>query len=317
MEIRCIAIVCVSLCTILLPIAQADMNLCDERLHYLEWTQKYFDSADAVFLGKIVAEETPNPPTQRAQPASERADGDSKAELLELIEAGKSRDVLPDLLQNATLEVDKSWKGLVGQTVTIQANPIRDDTGSYTVLRANDTYLVFAYKGDDEETLRVPIGCASHKSLKETAAKIRVLDALTKIPGTPSIAQRNRPLVQADVYNALYEAHVQCDDNLDQSRSEFITDMFEQNRGNTISMELLRKLLTHRIKVAKQSIADKTRERELFVAEGMRAPGESSDERIASAKASQELHEKIRQIDDFIRGKRPYVEIHECVLAVL
>jgi len=85
----------------------------------------------------------------------------------------------------------------------------------------------------------------------------------------------------------------------------------------TISMELLRKLLTHRVKIAEQSIAYKTRERELYAAEVQRAPKESSDERIASAEASKELHEKIRQIDDFIKGKRPYVEIHECVLAVL
>ena len=290
--------------------ATADPSNCEERLHYLEWTQKYFDSADAVFLGKVVAGEMPDPP---AKPA----DAGTMAELLEMIEAGQSRSIQSDRLQTATLEVDKSWKGQVGRTVTIKANLYWDDTGPHALFRTKDVYLVFAYKGDNEEALHVPVGCASHQSLKETASKIRVLDALTKNPGTPSIAQGNEPFIQADVYNALFEAHVQCDDNLDQSRSEFIIDMFERNRGNSISMELLRKLLTHRVEVAKQSIVDKTQERELYVAEVLQAPKESSDEHIASGEASEERHEKIKQIDDFIRGKRPYVEVHECVLAVL
>ena len=58
------------------------------------------------------------------------------------------------------------------------------DTGSHALLREGDTYLVFAYKSDDQVALRVPVGCASHQSLKDTASKIRVLDALTKKPGS-------------------------------------------------------------------------------------------------------------------------------------
>ena len=133
----------------------------------------------------------------------------------------------------------------------------------------------------------------------------------------PSNTQGNEPFIQADVYNALYEARVQCDDNLDQSRSEFITDMYERNRGNRISMELLRKLLAHKVQVAKQSLADKIQERELYVSEILQAPKESSDERVDPVEASKERHKKIRQIDDFIKRKRPYVEVHECVLAGL
>ena len=57
----------------------------------------------------------------------------------------------------------------------------------------------------------------------------------------PSIAQVSDPPIQADVYNALYEAYAQCDDNLDQSRSEFITDKLERDGGNGMSIELLRK----------------------------------------------------------------------------
>ena len=133
----------------------------------------------------------------------------------------------------------------------------------------------------------------------------------------PSNAQGNGPFIQADVYNALYEARVQCDDNLDQSRSEFITDMFERNRGNRISIELLRKLLAHNVQIAKQSIADKIQERELYVSEILQAPKESSNERVDPAEASKERHKKIRQIDDFVKEKRQYVEVHECVLAVI
>ena len=135
--------------------------------------------------------------------------------------------------------------------------------------------------------------------------------------GAPSNAQRDEPFIQADIYNALYEGHVQCDENLDQSRSEFITDMFERNRGNRISMELLAKLLTHNIKVAKQSIADKAQERELYIAEVLRAPKGASDEPVDSPEASQGRHREIEQIDDFLREERRYVEIYECVLAVL
>lgn len=82
-------------------------------------------------------------------------------------------------------------------------------------------------------------------------------------------------------------------------------------------MELLGKLIAHRVKVAKQSIVDKMHERELYVAEVLQAPEESFDEHITSAEASKERHEKIRQIDDFLKEKRQYVEVQECVLAAL
>ena len=99
-----------------------------------------------------------------------------------------------------------------------------------------------------------------------------------------SSAEGSGPFIQADVYNALYEANVQCDDNLDQSRSEFITDEFERNSGNRVSMELLTRLLAYNVQTAKQSITDKTQERELYI----------SEER-----------------------ERLYVEVHECVLTAL
>ena len=108
-----------------------------------------------------------------------------------------------------------------------------------------------------------------------------------------SNSQENEPFVQADVYDALYEAQVQCDDDLDQSRSEFITDELERNADNRVSMELLTKLLAYNVQTAKQSVSDKTQERELYVSEVLLAPKVSSDESVEEAKASKERHEKI------------------------
>ena len=132
-----------------------------------------------------------------------------------------------------------------------------------------------------------------------------------------SNSQENEPFVQADVYDALYEAQVQCDDDLDRSRSEFITDELERNADNRVSMELLTKLLAYNVQAAKQSVSDKTQERELYVSEMLRALKVSSDESVEEAKASKERHEKIRQIDDFLKSERRYVEVRECVLAAL
>jgi len=133
----------------------------------------------------------------------------------------------------------------------------------------------------------------------------------------PSIAQGNEPLIQADIYNALFEAFVQCDDNLDQSRSEFITDKLERDAGSGMSIELLRKLLTHNVQIAIQSIADKKKERELYVSEILRAHKDSVEQPVDSAEAPKDRHKEIRQIDDFLKAKKRYVEVHECVLRVL
>ncbi len=133
----------------------------------------------------------------------------------------------------------------------------------------------------------------------------------------PSNAHGNEPFSQADVYNALYEAHVECDDNLDQSRSEFITDMHERNGGYRLSMEMLRKFLIYNVHTAKQSITEKTQERELYISEILHAPKVSSEKGVEQAEASKERHEKVRQIDDFLKIKRRYVDVHECVLEAL
>jgi len=153
------------------------------------------------------------------------------------------------------------------------------------------------------------------------------LKALTNLPlvSLPALllvavaanAQEHEPFNQADVYNALYEAYAECDEDLDQSRSDFISDELERNGANRLSMELLTTLLAYNVQSAKQSISDRQEERERYVAEMLRAPKMSVDESIEEAEASRERHEKIRRIDDFLRSQRRYVEIRECVLAAL
>lgn len=133
----------------------------------------------------------------------------------------------------------------------------------------------------------------------------------------PSIAQGDEPVIQADVYDALYSAKVHCDDNLDQPRSEFITEEIERNGGNRVSIELLAELLTYNVQTAKQSITDKTQERDLYISEILRALKVSSDESVEEAEASKERHERVRQIDDLVKKERRYVEVHECVLSAL
>lgn len=127
----------------------------------------------------------------------------------------------------------------------------------------------------------------------------------------------SEPFNQGDVYSALYDAYVECDEDLDQSRSEFITDEFERNGGNRLSMPMLTKLLTYNVETAMQSISEKVQERELYVSEMLRAPKVSSEESDEEAEASRERHENIRQIDAFLKKERRYVEVRQCVLEAL
>ena len=71
-----------------------------------------------------------------------------------------------------------------------------------------------------------------------------------------------------------------------------------------VSMEILRKLLTHNIQIANQSITDKMKERELYVSEILRADKESSDQAVDPADAPEDRHKEIRQIDDFLKAER-------------
>jgi hypothetical protein len=104
-------------------------------------------------------------------------------ELLEQIEVGQSRDTPPPppRFQTATFEVVKSWKGPVGPLIVAES-PImyRYNIAPFTV---GDSYLIFGYKSDDRGIFSVPTGCAFVQQAKDTASRIRVLDALTKKPG--------------------------------------------------------------------------------------------------------------------------------------
>ena len=181
MNLRSIAIISLISCAIFQQSATADSINCEnQRQHYLYWTQEYFDLADVVFFGKVVSEDTPDPP---AQSVPTPANASSMAALLEMIEARQSSTPQQERSQTATFEIHKSWKGPASPTIAVKASLYFDDTGYHAVLRTGDSYLVFAFKSDDEEIFHIPVWCISHDSVEETASKIRVLDALTKKPG--------------------------------------------------------------------------------------------------------------------------------------
>ena len=175
-----ISLIC---CAISQQNALASTNGCEYPGHYLYWVQDYFDLADAVFFGTVVAEETPERQTRPAANPTKSSDASSMAELLEMIEAGQSIAPQQERWQSATIEIQKSWKGPTRPTIAVQARHYLDDTGHHAPLSAGDSYLVFAFKTDDEETFYIPVGCTFHELMAETDSKIRVLDALTKTPG--------------------------------------------------------------------------------------------------------------------------------------
>ena len=153
------------------------------------------------------------------------------------------------------------------------------------------------------------------RNTKKTSHSSSLLALL--LVAVTSDSQENEPFVQADVYDTLYEAQVQCDDSLDQSRSEFITEMFERYRRNSVSIELLRKLIRYNVQFAQRDIAEKTKERELYISELLDVPEESSAEGVDPAEASNDRYGNIRRTDEFLKEERRYVEVHECVLTVL
>ena len=131
-----------------------------------------------------------------------------------------------------------------------------------------------------------------------------------------SNAQEDELFIQADVYNALYEAYVQCDDDFGQSRSEFITKKLEHDSGQ-ITIASLKKILNYNVEVANQAIAQKSTERESYVSEIIGAQNESKDQPEDLAGEDKEPHKEVREIDAFLKEQRRYVKVHECVLEAL
>jgi hypothetical protein len=131
-----------------------------------------------------------------------------------------------------------------------------------------------------------------------------------------SVALGDEPFIQADVYNALYEAYVQCDDDFGQSRSEFITEKLEYGSGQ-ITIASLKKILSSNIEIANQAIAQESAEREFYVAEILGGKNKSVDQPEDPAEEDKKPHKEVREIDAFLRERRRYVEIHECVLETL
>jgi len=131
-----------------------------------------------------------------------------------------------------------------------------------------------------------------------------------------SDAQEDGLFIQADVYNALYEVYVQCDDDFGQSRSEFITEKLEHDSGQ-VTIASLKKILNYNVEVARQAIAQKSKEREFYVSEIVGGRNESEDQPGDLAEIDKEPHKEVREIDAFLKEQRHYVKVHECVVEVL
>lgn len=118
--------------------------------------------------------------------------------------------------------------------------------------------------------------------------------------------------MQADVYNALYEAHVRCDDIFEQSRSEFIAEMFDRYRSNKVTVDLLKILITHSIQNAKTAISEFRQNPEATGSPVSMAPYGSIEVCGKREKAS-----RLVTTDDYLESKNRYVAIHECVIQEL
>ena len=131
-----------------------------------------------------------------------------------------------------------------------------------------------------------------------------------------SNAQKDERFIQADVYNALYDAYIQCDADFGQSRSEFITEKLG-NDGGQITIASLRKILSYNVEVAHQAIAQKSAEREAYVSEIIGADSRQKGEPVDRSDDDKTPYKEVRKIDAFLKKQRQYVKIHECVLEVL
>lgn len=130
-------------------------------------------------------------------------------------------------------------------------------------------------------------------------------------------ASQEEPQLQADVYNELYEAHLKCEKDFSQTRSEFIVEMFERNRGNRVSKELLTKLLLHNIRIARKELKKMRKERERYVSVRMNELENSSKREPYSNDRFRKRQEQLKSLDDKIGTRQRYVEVSLCVLSVL
>lgn len=144
----------------------------------------------------------------------------------------------------------------------------------------------------------------------------RVLTVATAVAVFSADAFGDEQFIQADVYDALHQAYVECDSNFRQSRSEFITEKLEHDSGQ-ISIAALKKILRHNVEDANQEIEEKSAERESYVSEIIGPQDQSEDQSGDRPQEDKEIHKKVREIDAFLKEKRQYVEIHECVLQAL
>lgn len=134
--------------------------------------------------------------------------------------------------------------------------------------------------------------------------------------GACSPSRGDERFIQADVYSALYDAYARCDDDLEQSRSEFITEKLQLDSGR-ITMASLLRVLDYRVTSAARQIVQKTSEREAYVSEILGRDDGSENHGAHNPAGDVVAHEKVRKLDAFLAERRRYLEVHQCVLEAL
>lgn len=136
-----------------------------------DWVLTKWLGAKAVFAGKVISVEIPDPPKQ-----PDSGDAKSMKELLDRIEAAQSNPSLSaHYFQTASIEVEESWKGALGVVVSVRV-PLRQ--GTY--FREGESYLVFAHGIDGSRVLEVSPACGDLATKDSSTKAMGILDDLTK-----------------------------------------------------------------------------------------------------------------------------------------
>lgn len=131
-----------------------------------------------------------------------------------------------------------------------------------------------------------------------------------------SSAQNDAQIVQADVYNALYEAYVECDPAFSQSRSEFIVEKLKSAKGR-FSIESLRAVLTHQLESAKEAVAEMSADREAYIAQSRRMDERTLSQSVDQTDGANSFRKEAKKLDALLEIRREYVKVHECILGTL
>jgi hypothetical protein len=137
--------------------------------------ERRLESADMVFLGKVLSESKPNfsvaadttlPPIQ------------SMREFAEYLESDTFKAHAKRLYQTTTFRVLQSWKGVSKSQVDVTNIAIPGQYGTY--LELGSSYLVFAYE-DEDQSLSLLTYCNSTIPANDAEERIEALHSLHSV----------------------------------------------------------------------------------------------------------------------------------------